>query len=361
MTAGAGDRISTSISGSLQKAALMLFFGRTVVALIAIALIPCAARAQATLLKVKSTGRLACGIVREEPEYSNLDAHGNRALFDVDLCKAIAITALGSGARFDVTAFPDEIASLKALQGGTVDVVATATPSLTNVSSLNLSFGRTILFDFQGLMVNTAMGVGRAEDLSGKKICYLTETNIELNLVSAMEGRGIKFIPFPFQEEGEMEAAFLTGNCAAISADVTQLAYERIPFRAKGLDYEILPDVLAKDPLAIATRNADPQWTVLVNSVGDLLVQAEESGITAANVDMLKTASDPLISRLVGATPGIGRPLGLDDAWARRTIKGVGNYGEIFDRDLGPSTPMRLVRGPNRLWNDNGLLVASPL
>ena len=320
-----------------------------------------AASAQTTLLKIRSVGRLACGIVREEPEYSNLDAHGNRALFDVDLCKAIAIAALGSGARFDVTAFPDETASLKALQGGTVDVIASATPSLNNASSLGLRFARTMLFDFQGLMVNTALGVHTIDDLAGKKICYLTETNIELNLVSAMAERKIKFIPFPFQEEGEMEAAFLTGNCAAISADVTQLAYERIAFRAKGLDYAILPDVLAKDPLASATRNIDPQWSVLVNSVGDLLVQAEESRITAVKADEMALAPDPFIRRLLGSDPGIGGPFGLDDQWARRTIKGVGNYGEIFDRDLGPATPMRLARGPNRLWSDNGLLIAAPL
>ncbi len=335
--------------------------GRILVLLFSLALLPHAASAQATLLKIRAAGRLACGIVREEPEYSNLDAHGNRALFDIDLCKAIAIAALGSGARFDVTAFPDEIESLEALHGGTVDVIATATPSLSNESRLGLRFGRTMLFDFQGLMVNTAMGVRTLDDLPGKKICYLTETAIELNLLRAMEQRKIKFIPFPFQEEGEMEAAFLTNNCAAISSDVTQLAYERIAFRAKGLDYAILPDVLAKDPLASATRNSDLQWSGLVNSVGEVLVQAEESRITAATVEEMGSVSDPLIRRLLGSSPGIGKPLGLDDEWARRTIKGVGNYGEIFERDLGPATPMRLVRGPNRLWNDNGLLIAAPL
>ena len=335
--------------------------GRTLVLPLVLLVLSTVANAQATLLKVRSAGRLACGIVREEPEYSNLDAHGNRALFDVDLCKAIAIAVLGSGARFDVTAFPDETESLRALQAGTVDVLASATPSLSNAANFGLRFGRTMLFDFQGLMVNTAMGVHTADDLAGKKVCYLTETNIELNLISAMDQRKIRFIPFPFQEEGEMEAAFLTNNCAAISADVTQLAYERIAFRAKGLDYQILPDVLAKDPLASATRNADPQWSALVNSVDEALVQAEESRITAAKVEEMTSASDPLVRRILGSSAGIGKPLGLDDEWARRTIKGVGNYGEIFDRDLGPATPMRLARGPNRLWSDNGLLIAAPL
>ena len=318
-------------------------------------------RGQATLAKVKAAGRLACGVNREEPEYSNLDAHGNRALFDVDLCKATAIAVLGLNARFDVTPFPDENESLKALESGAVDMVASATPSLANASTYHLSFGRTMLFDFQGLMVNTAMGVHAPGDLAGKKICYLVETPIEVNLVRAMKQRRIAFIPFPFQEEGEMEAAFLTSNCAALSADVTQLAYERIAFRAKGLDYEILPEVLAKDPLASATRNADPQWSALVKAVGEMLVEAEEAGVTAATADAMRTERDPMVQRLLGGTPGIGKLVGLDDEWGRRTIKGVGNYGEIFARDLGPGTPMRLARGPNRLWTEGGLMIAGPL
>ena len=327
--------------------------------LCALALLPQTLNAQATLAKVRAAGRLACGIVREEPEYSNLDAHGNRALFDVDLCKAIAIAALGPGARFDVTAYPDETDSLKALRAGSVDVLSTATPSLSN--SAGLSFGRTMLFDPQALMVNTALGVHSLRDLTGKKICYLTETSMEVNVVSAMARQNIKFVPFPFQEEGEMEAAFLTNNCLAISADTTQLAYERIAFRTKGLDYEILPDVLAKDPLASATRNTDAQWSTLVNSVGEFLVQAEESGITAANVEEKRSSEDLGIQHLLGTTAGIGKPLGLDDGWGARTVKGVGNYGEIFARDLGLNTPMRLARGPNRLWSEGGLLIADPL
>lgn len=334
---------------------------RCVILVLSVVSISSTAWGQATLARVKAAGRLACGVNREEPEYSNLDAHGNRVLFDIDLCKATAIAVLGPNARFDVTPFPDENEALKALETGAVDMVASATPSLTNAAGRHLSFGRTMLFDFQGLMVNTAMGVRTPGDLAGKKICYLVETAIEVNLVRAMSQRRIKFIPFPFQEEGEMEAAFLTNNCAALSADVTQLAYERIAFRAKGLDYEILPEVLAKDPLATATRTADPQWSAVVNAIGELLVQAEESGITAATADAMRTEGDPMLQRLLGGTPGIGKLVGLDDDWGRRAIKGVGNYGEIFARDLGPGTPMRLARGPNRLWTEGGLMIAGPL
>lgn len=317
--------------------------------------------AQATLAKVKAAGQLSCGLNREEPEYSNLDAHGNRALFDVDLCKAVAIAVLGPNARFTVMPFPDELASLTALRSGAIDLLPTATPSLTSNADLDLTFGPTMLFDYQALMINTDLGIHTAQDLAGKKICYLTETDIELRLQAWMARQKISFIPFPFQEEGEMEAAYLTNNCAAVTADATQLAYERIAFRAKGRDYLILPDVLAKDPLASATRGDDRRWSALVKWVDEALIGAEESHIKAANVDAMKSDPDPAIQRLLGAIPGIGKPLGLDDDWAARTIKGVGNYGEIFDRDLGPATPMRLDRGPNRLWTSGGLLIGVPV
>lgn len=318
--------------------------------------------AQATLAKVKAAGLLICGLNREEPEYSNLDAHGNRALFDVDLCKAVAVAVLGANARFNIVPFSDENDSLKALRAGKIDLLATASPTLTNNTALGFVFGPVMLFDNQALMVNNGMGVHSARDLAGKKICYLTETNIELNLNAWMAREHISFVPFPFQEEGEMEAAYLTNNCAAITADATQLAYERIAFRAKGRDYEILPDVLAKDPLASATRSDDAAWSAIVTWVDTALLEAEESGITAANAKAIRgSTSDLAIQRFLGATPGLGRPLGLDDTWAFRTIEAVGNYGEIYARDLGPATPMRLDRGLNRLWNAGGLLFAAPM
>ena len=317
------------------------------------------AAAQGTLAKIKSAGQLSCGLNREEPEYSNVDAHGNRALFDIDLCKAVAIAVLGPNAKFEMTAYPDEAEALKALETGKIDLLATATPSLTN--SARFRFGRTMLFDYEALMVNTAAGVHSARDLAGKKVCYLTETTMQLATEAWMARQRIKFIPFPFQEEGEMEAAFLTNNCLAISADATQLAVERIPFGRKGRDYEILPDVLAKDPLASATRLDDPRWSRVVDWVEEALVQAEESGLSAGNVENAGASADYATQALLGVTPGLGKVLGLDEAWAMRAIHGVGNYGEIFERDLGPKTPMRMERGMNRLWTEGGLMVAGPL
>ena len=321
-----------------------------------------AVTAQSTLAKVRAAGVLNCGLNREEPEYSNLDAHGNRALLDVDLCKAVAVAVLGPNARFNMTPFPDETTSLQALHTGTIDLLPTASPTMINNAKLGLAFGPVMLFDYQALMVNNGMGVHSAHDLVGKKICYLTETEIELNLNAWMERQHIQFIPFPFQEEGEMEAAYLTNNCAAITADATQLAYERIAFRVKGRDYQILPDVLAKDPLSSATRAEDAGWTALVRWVETAIIQAEELGITAANAQTTRTSTTDIAARqLLGATPGIGKPLELDDQWLLRTIQAVGNSGEIYERDLGVATPMRLDRGMNQLWLHGGLLYAEPM
>ena len=315
-----------------------------------------------TMAKVRAAGALNCGLNREEPEYSNLDAHGNRALLDVDLCKAVAVAVLGPNARFNMVPFPDEATSLSALRTGTIDLLATASPTMTNNAKLGFAFGPVMLFDYQALMLNTSMGVHTVRDLAGKKICYLTETNIELNLNAWMERQHIKFLPFPFQEEGEMEAAYLTNNCAAITADATQLAYERLAFRAKGRNYQILPDVLAKDPLASATRGDDLAWTAVVRWIDTALLEAEESGITSANARAMRsTATDPAILRFLAVTPGLGKPLELDDEWALRTVQAIGNYDEMYQRDLGTATPMHLDRGLSRLWTEGGLLFAEPI
>jgi general L-amino acid transport system substrate-binding protein len=158
-----------------------------------------------------------------------------------------------------------------------------------------------------------------------------------------------------------MEAAFVTGNCAAISADVSQLGYERIAFKGRARNFEILSDVIAKDPLAAAYRQDDPQWSAIVNWVMDALIQAEESGVTQTNLAAMKKSDDPLVQRLLGTHHGYGQFIGLDDAWAANVIEAVGNYGQIYERDLGNESKLNLVRGPNNLWTRGGLMYALPI
>lgn len=317
-----------------------------------------AAHAGTTLDKIKSAGSLPCGINTEEPEYSTQDAHGNHSAFDLDICKAVAVAVLGPNAKFTVVPYRAEQDALKALSTGEIALLATSSTNLVNAAKTNLGFARPVFYDYQGLLVNKTMGIASPKDLAGKKICFLGGTEIENQVEGYMRREDIKWLPFSFQEEGEMEAAFITRNCAAITADVSQLAYERIAFKSMAQNFEILPDVIAKDPLSPTYRVDDPQWAAIVDWTMEALVQAEESGVTQANLAEMKKSEDPVIRRLLGSQHGYGQFLGLDDAWAARAIEAVGNYGEMFERDLGSGSVMKLARGPNNLWTRGGLMYA---
>ncbi|HUN88139.1 MAG TPA: transporter substrate-binding domain-containing protein [Terriglobales bacterium] len=318
------------------------------------------AQAGSTLDKIRAQKSLACGINAEEPEYTLADAHGNRVAFDTEICKAVAVAALGPGAKFTVKLFPDEASSMAALKSHDVALLATAS---VNIRTANGSFGfaRHILYDYQGLLVNKTMGITSPKDLVGKKVCFLIGTEIETQIDAYMSREKIKYIPAPFSEEGEMEAALVTGNCAAVTADVTQLAAERIAFKRMTDRFTILPDVIAKDPLAPAYMPDDPQWATIVNWTMNVLIEAEELGITQANVNEMRKSNDIVVQRFLGTNRGWGQFLGLDDDFAGNVVETVGNYGEIFDRTEGTNSPMRLERGPNQLWTQGGLMYAEPM
>jgi len=319
--------------------------------------------AGATLDRIKAAASLPCGVNIEEPEYSTQDAHGNHLVFDIDICKAVAVAVLGPNAKFTVKSFRDEQDALKALKSGEIALLATASPNYLNTANAGFGFARPIFYDYQAFFVNKTMGVASPRDLAGKKVCYLGGTEIEIQLQSYMQREKIKWLPFPFQEEGEMEAALVTGNCAALTADVSQLGCERLGFKGVAKNFEILPDVIAKDPLAPAYTLGDPQWAAIVNWTVEVLIQAEESGVTQANVNEMKNSNtdDMLIRRLLGMQRGYGQYLGLDDAWAARVIEAVGNYGEMYERDLGSRSVMKLPRGANNLWTQGGLMYALPI
>lgn len=310
----------------------------------------------ATLARVKTANSLKCGVDFEEAEYSTKDAHGNHSAFDLDLCKAIAVAVLGPNAKFIAVPYRAEDDALKGLAAGEIDVLATASPNYMNTAGAGVGFTRPIFYDYQGLLVNKTLGIHAAKDLAGKKVCFIDGTELQNQVDGYMKREGIKYIPFPFQEEGEMEAALITRNCVAVTADVSQLAYERIAFKGAARNFEILPEVIAQDPLAIAFRVDDPKWGTLLGWIASALIQAEASGVTQANAAAMVSSSDPVIQRLLGTQHGYGQYLGLDDAWAVRTIEAVGNYGELFDRDLGPGSIMRLQRGANNLWSRGGLI-----
>lgn len=325
------------------------------------------APAQATLARVRAAHTLRCGIDFEEAEYSTADAHGNHSRFDLDLCKAIAVAALGPNAQFKAVPFRAEQDALDALRSREIDVLATASVNFQNTATLGLGFATPIFHDHQAFLVNRGSGFHSARDLAGRKICFLGGTEYEQQLQAFMARTGIPYLPFSFQEEGEMEAAFITGNCAAVTADLSQLAYERLAFASTRAMYEMLPDVVAPDPLAPAFRRDDPQWASLVRWTVQALLLAEAVGVTQANVLSRQAAADPAHSldiataRLLGSLRGYGQSLGLPDDWAVPVIQAVGNYGELFERTLGSGSVMKLPRGADALWTDGGVLDPLPI
>jgi general L-amino acid transport system substrate-binding protein len=323
-----------------------------------------------TLDRIRATQTLNCGVNTEEAEYTIQDAHGNRALFDADICRAVAVAVLGPQAKYKVVPFRDEEESFKGLRTGRIDLLATgssdlrnsgAPPQKTDGGTGGFGFTRPVLYDYQAFLVNKTMGIASPKDLAGKKTCFIVGSPMGDQVEAYMNREGIKWIPGPFSEEGEMEAAFVTRNCAAVTADVTQLAYERLGFRGMAKNFEILPDVVAKDPLATAYRLDDPQWAVVIDWTIEGLIQAEESGVTRSNLPEMRKSSDLIVQRLLGTQKGWGLFLGLDDTWAAQAIEAVGNYGELFERDLGAGSPLKIPRGPNSLWTNGGLMYALPM
>lgn len=314
-----------------------------------------------TLAKIRAAKELNCGVDFEEAEYTNSDSHGNHSAFDLEVCKAIAVAVLGPHATAKVVPYRDEADALAGLKAGDIAVLATGSINYNTTANEHFGFSHPVLYDHQGFLVNKASNIHSTADLAGKKVCFLLGGEGEVQIHAYMDRQKFKWLPAPFSEEGEMEAALITHNCDTISADVTQLAYERIAFRNMAASYEILPDVVAKDPMAATYRLDDPQWANIVNWVVNALIQAEESGITRANLASMRQSTDPEIMRLLGTQHGYGQYLGLDDAWAARTLEAVGNYGELYDRTLGPASNMRLPRGINTLWTHGGLLYADPI
>jgi general L-amino acid transport system substrate-binding protein len=316
--------------------------------------------AESALDRVRAGHSLTCGVIQEEEDYSHAEDHGNRAAFDLDMCKAVAVAVLGRGAAFTVKVFPAEQDGVKALRRGTVELLASASPTLRNEIDEGLGFTRPTFYDGEELMILNDAAVRSPLDLAGKKVCFVIESRTETGLRDYAAREHISYVWYPFSEAGEMEAAFFTGNCAALAGDVSQLANTRAIDPKRAHDFTILPQILREDPLAAAYRQGDPQFAAVVNAVVDALIEAEELGVTRENAGSASMAASPefAVQALLGRPLGTGALLGLDRHWARNVIEATGNYGELFARDLGVGSPLRLERGENRLWTEGGLMYA---
>jgi len=317
------------------------------------------AHAETTVASIRSAGVLHCGIDRSEAEYSLTDEHGPRLLFDQDICKAVAIALLGRTAKVEFKTFPDDQTSLEALRAGSVDMIASVSLDLSHATTGGVSYTRPILHDGQALMVPLKDHLESPDKLTHRTVCFLDGTEGSDQVRAWFQQRHIDIWPYPFQEQGEMEAVFVTGNCAVLAGDWTRLAAVRASFGARAAQYTMLPEVLSKDPLGAAYRRRDAEFGRVIVWALEALLQAEESGINSANVDAMKASTDPTIRRLLGASHETGNLLGLSQDWAADVIVTLGNYGEIFQRDLG--IPLKVARGKNALAKDGGLMEALPM
>jgi general L-amino acid transport system substrate-binding protein len=319
------------------------------------------ARAGSVLDAVRAAGRIACGVITEEADWNKEDLHGALVGLDSEVCKSIAVAIFGDAAKADIHAYAVEQDAFEALKKGAVDVAAGVTPSASSLAFYGITFGPPIFYDAQGFMVHQASGVSSLEELAHRKVCFIDGTENGPLLFAAMKSRGIAFIPFPFQEEGEMDAGLVGGHCDAVTADVSKLAQVRAQFHSMVKDFVILPETLSLSPVALAYRQGDPQWAALVDWTVYALVQAEASGISRANVTAMRNSEDPVIQHLLGADWAAGQALGLDREWAAHLIATLGNYGEIYARTVGEGSPLRLPRGLNALWTHGGLMHPLPV
>lgn len=312
--------------------------------------------AEGRLALVQDRGTLICGVNGSLPGFSFLDQNGDNTGFDADFCRAVAAAVLGDPEAVEFRALSADQRG-PALQTGEVDVlIRNTTWTVSRDTSWGL-FGPTTFYDGQAIMVHSNVGATTLEDLAGATICVQSGTTTELNLTDQFRAAGIEFKPQVFADIDPTYAAYEDGRCDAVTSDRSQLVARRTAFADPGA-HDILDAVLSKEPLGPVAPLGDDAWFNVVKWVTFATMEAEEKGITAANVADMVGSDDPVIARLLGSDGDLG--LGLDADWVVTMIGAVGNYGEIYDRNLGPGTPFDLDRGLNKLWTDGGLLYAPP-
>lgn len=320
-----------------------------------------AAFAQKTVEAIKKRGELVCGVSTGLGGFSVPDSAGKWTGLDVDVCKAVAAAVLGDANKVKFQPLTAQ-QRFTALQSGEVDMLSRNTTwTLTRDTALGLNFTAVTYYDGQGFMVPKKLGVKSAKELDGATVCVQPGTTTELNLADYFRANGMKFTPVVIESLQEVNAAFFSGRCDVLTTDASGLASVRKNDAPKGKseDYVILPEIISKEPLGPVVRHGDDQFLDIVKWTVFALVEAEEFGVTASNADKMAAESkNPGVKRLLGATPGMGKALGLEETWALNAIKAVGNYGEIWERNI---PPLGLPRGVNNLWTKGGIMYAPPV
>ncbi|WP_417308677.1 amino acid ABC transporter substrate-binding protein [Devosia sp.] len=314
----------------------------------------------ATLEDVMDAGFVQCGVTEGVTGFSQPDENNNWTGLDVDYCRALAAAIFNdpTAVRFTPTTSADRFT---VLSSGEVDLLSrTTTWTMTRDTQLGLMFAGTMFYDGQGFVVRKADGIKSALDLGGAAVCIEQGTTTELNAADYFSSNGMEFNPVTFTGQDEVLKAFEDGRCDVITSDSSQLAGNITEF-ADPSAYELLPEIISKEPLAITVRQGDDTWFEITRWVYHALLEAEEYGITQDNVDDMLGSDNPAVRRILGVEGDFGTPLGLTKDWAYQAIKATGNYGEIYERNVGADSPLNLPRGLNALWTDGGLQYAPPI
>ena len=337
----------------------MKHFLAVITAGLAAAFAASAADAQ-TLNQVKQRGQLICGTNTGLAGFALPDAQGNWAGLDIDYCRAIAAAVLGDATKVKFVPL-DATSRFESLKSGAVDVlVRNTTWTLSRDSAQGLDFEATNYYDGQGFMVRKKMNINSALELNGASVCVQQGTTTELNLADYFRSNKMKYEVVAFKSDEETVKAYDSGRCDAFTTDASGLAAERVKLATPD-DHVILPEIISKEPLASSVRKGDSQWATIVRWVHFAMVDAEEAGVTSKNVDEMMKSPNPEVKRMLGVEGKFGEGLGIPNDWAVNIIRQVGNYGEVFDRNVGAGSLLKLPRGLNNLWTKGGLQYAPPI
>jgi len=319
-----------------------------------------AAASAATLDSVKQRGTLVCGVSAGFAGFSAPDSQGNYKGLDVDYCRALAAGVLGDPGKVRYVALTAQN-RFTALQSGEIDVLyRNSTQTFLRGVTLGLRQGPVNFYDGQGFVVKKDTGVKDLKGLNGATVCVAQGTTHEVTLGDYGRANGIEWKPLVFDRVDTMYQTFFGGRCDAMTQDASALAGAVATAAPNAADYVVLPQTISKEPLGPFTRSGDDVWSDIVAWLHYGLVEAEELGVTQANVDEMTKSSTPGIQRLLGASGDLGSRLGLDNKWMQASLKATGNYGEIFERNVGKGSPLKLERGLNGLWSKGGLQYALP-
>ncbi|MDJ0929833.1 amino acid ABC transporter substrate-binding protein [Breoghania sp.] len=314
----------------------------------------------ATLDDVKAKGFVQCGVSQGLPGFSNPDSAGNWSGLDVDYCRALAAAIFNDGAAVKFTPLSAK-ERFTALGTGEIDILSRNTTwTMTRDTTLGLNFVGVDYYDGQGFMARKSLGVSSALELSGAAVCTNTGTTTELNVADYFRANNMPYDVVAFEKSDEVVQAYDAGRCDVYTTDAFGLYAQRLKL-ANPDEHMVLPEIISKEPFGPVVRQGDDEWFNIAKWTLFALVNAEELGVTKANVDEMKSSDNPAIKRLLGIEGSFGETIGLTNDWAYNIIKAVGNYGEVFDANVGPDTPLGISRGLNALWSKGGIMYAPPI